>query len=388
MPPSQAERTARLGWTKATLWMGATTATLLRIAARHRFRIHPAAMPEFVFDVGFGLFNAAMGTTGRILFGRKLARQTLPDDPIFILGHWRTGTTMLHELLALDARHRAPTTYECFSPHHFLLTERWLKRCVRWLLPQQRGFDEMPHDWDLPQEDEFALCCLGIPSPYAHVAFCNEPPEFDRYLELDQLSDEQRRRWCEGLQRWYKMLLLHRPGRLVLKSPQHTLRLPTLVELFPNARFIYLVRNPQAVIPSTMRLWTWLWQVHGYQRPRLDGLERETIEMFVRMHRRMEATRSLVDPQRLHTLRYEDLVGDPLGQLRRLYERLELGPFEPAAPTARAYLQQRANYQPNRHEVSNELRATIVQRCAEYDAAHGPWPKCGHAEPGDACEDE
>ena len=104
------------------------------------------------------------------------ARRESIEPPIFILGHWRSGTTLLHELLVQDPRHTFPNTYQCFDPCHFLLTERLVRRYCNWLLPARRIMDNMPVGWERPQEDEFALALLGQPSPYLTIAFPNRGP--------------------------------------------------------------------------------------------------------------------------------------------------------------------------------------------------------------------
>ena len=82
------------------------------------------------------------------------------------LGHWRTGTTYLHELLIRDPRHSYPTTYQCLAPGHFLISEAWLPKVFFFFVPSRRPMDNMPAGWDRPQEDEFGLCLLGAPSPW------------------------------------------------------------------------------------------------------------------------------------------------------------------------------------------------------------------------------
>src|SRR4029077_5609932 len=91
---------------------------------------------------------------------------------IFIIGHWRTGTTLLYELLTLDQRFIAPTPMECFAPAVCL----GFGRVLRWLsfmLPANRPMDNMPVGWDRPQEDEFALMNLGLGSPALEWAVVN-----------------------------------------------------------------------------------------------------------------------------------------------------------------------------------------------------------------------
>ena len=162
-----------------------------------------------------------------------------------------------------------------------------------------------------------------------------------------------------------------RPGRLVLKSPPHTCRLPVLNEMFPNARFVNMVRNPCDVLVSTMRMWTSLYACHGYQHPTLAGLADRVLATFAHMHDRLEATRDLLGPDRLVDVRYEDLLRDPPAQVRRVYEQLSLGEFAPVAGAITAYTAARSSYSPTRHECPDALRAEIHHRCRPYLDRYG-----------------
>src|SRR5512140_3780085 len=111
------------------------------------------------------------------IYRDALTRVELASPPIFIIGHWRSGTTLLHELLYLDARHSAPTTYACLNPSHFLITSRAQSNDRA----TKRPMDNMIVSADSPQEDEFALLALGALSPYIHWLFpaaCGENPEY------------------------------------------------------------------------------------------------------------------------------------------------------------------------------------------------------------------
>src|SRR5262249_34441633 len=154
---------------------------------------------------------------------------------------WRTGTTLLHELLIQDPRHCFPNTYQCLDPNNFLLTERYFKKWFWFLLPERRPMDNMEVGWERPQEDEFALCMLGQPSPYLDIIFPNRPPLTPGALDLEGLTGTQRRQWKRTFYRFLQALTYHDPRRLVLKSPPHSCRIKTLLELFPDARFIHIV---------------------------------------------------------------------------------------------------------------------------------------------------
>src|SRR5262249_55673566 len=177
----------------------------------------------------------------------RVARTPIRHAPIFIIGHWRTGTTLLHEFLIRDPRHTYPNTYECFDPNHFLLSEAFFLRWMRFLMPSRRPMDNMAAGYERPQEDEFALCMLGQPSPYLTIAFPNRPPQYGEYLDLQGLPPGAVSRWQRAFLRFLQHLTFKDPRRLILKSPPHSCRIPVLLELFPDARFVHIVRDPYVV---------------------------------------------------------------------------------------------------------------------------------------------
>ncbi len=180
-----------------------------------------------------------------------------------------------------------------------------------------------------------------------------------------------------------------RPGRLVLKSPTHSFRIRTLLKLFPDARFIHLVRDPRVVFPSTIHLWKTLYAAQGLQRPRFEGLEERVYRTFLRLYRKIEETRPLVAPSRFFELRYEDLVADPIGRMRELYEHLELGDFERVRPRLESYLAEQSGYRTNRYELTDPQRAEVERRWESVIRRYGydkPDPptrqRPGRADPG------
>ncbi|MBX9791103.1 MAG: sulfotransferase [Pirellulales bacterium] len=369
--PPDGDNTAAFRWWMPRLWVGMDTAGLVKLFARNRFRIAPAQLSVAAADLLYSVPHTGLKWLQQLLLGRAVARTKMAAPPLFILGHWRCGTTLLHELLILDERHTFPTTWQCVAPSAFLFTEPVMAPRLKWLLPERRVMDNMLMGWDRPQEDEFALCNLGVPSPYLTVAFPNEPAAFPEYLDLEGLSPAALDRWKLALLRFMQQITWRTPKRIVLKSPPHTARIKVLLELFPDARFVYLVRNPYKVFPSTVHLWKSLQRVHAFQRPKFAGIEEYVLETFARMHRKYEETRHLIPPENLVELRYEELVRNPLRHLESIYERLQLGEFEPIRAAAEHYLSSQQNYQTNRYELSPEMRAAISTRWRDYIERHG-----------------
>ena len=179
----------------------------------------------------------------------------------------------------------------------------------KFLLPKQRPMDDMAAGLDRPQEDEFALVNLGLPSPYLAWAFPNHGPVDDEYLDLRTLPTAERDRWKRKWREFVHRVALANNRRIVLKSPTHTARVRTILEVFPDAKFIHIVRDPLVLFPSTVRLWKSLSEVQGFQHPRddADWMEKPVLDNFVRMYECFEQDRELIPPGRLVDIRYEDL---------------------------------------------------------------------------------
>jgi len=344
------------------IWEGCHFLAWMRLLVRNRFAIHWSCLYIAVIVTVVSFFHMLLRWLEQAWYGRAIARTPIRQAPLFIVGHWRTGTTLLHELLILDERHTYPNTYQCLEPNHFLLTEGFITRWLHFLMPSRRPMDNMKAGWDRPQEDEFALCMLGAPSPYLTIAFPNRPPQCQEYLDFDGVPPRALGRWKKIFFSYLQRLTYKNPKRLILKSPPHSCRIPVLLELFPDARFVHIVRDPYVVFPSTVNLWKSLYRAHGLQKPTFAGLEEQVCTTFLRLYDGLEKGRQLVAPDRLYELRYEDLVRDPVGQMRALYERLGLGEFDKVLPRLEEYLASVAGYETNRYQLTPEKRAEIQQR--------------------------
>lgn len=354
------------------IWEGADFFAWLRLLAHNRFAVEPPYLyiAAIVSGVTFG--HTVLRWLQHGMFRERIAATRIDPPPIFVVGHWRTGTTLLHELLILDERHTSPTTLHCLSPCDFLLTEGVLKRFLWFLVPDKRPMDNMAAGWDKPQEDEFALCLLGQPSTYTEIAFPKQPPLHPGALDLSGLTPNERKTWKRGLLGFLRAVQLRDRRRLVLKSPPHTARVPVLLELFPGAKFIHISRDPVAVFASTVNLWHTLARKHGLQTPRGPGqFEEKVFREFRTLHERWEAGKRHIPAGHLTELRYEDLIADPVTAMRDIYERLGLGEFEGVMPKLEKFASTSRGYETNKWAVTQELRAKVRERWGDILVQYG-----------------
>jgi hypothetical protein len=357
------------------IWAGSGFPAWIRLLARNGFRIHWTVLHVVTYVTIVSLGHTLLRGLQNLVYGRRIANTPIDQPPIFILGHWRTGTTLLHEFLALDERHVGPSTYECMEPNHFLLTEGLVSRWMPFFSLSVRPMDNMAAGFDRPQEDEFALCNLGLPSPYLTVAFPNNPPQYEEYLDLEGIPPRALARWKRVFRRFLQELTYKHHKRLVLKSPTHSCRVKTLLELFPDARFVHIVRDPYVVFPSTVNLWKSLYITFGLQRPTFQGLEEHVYKTFNRVYDKIEEGKGLIDFDRFYELRYEDLVGDPVGQMATLYDHLGLGGFEQVLPKLQTHVANNAGYKTNRYQLGDEQRAEITRRWGSVIRLYGYEPQ-------------
>lgn len=349
------------------VWYGMTATVWLRLLVRNRFRISPSRFFLVALISVASVGNSVLAFVQRMILGRRIDRVRLPEDPVFILGHWRSGTTLLHQLLTLDSRHTFASTYACFAPSHFLISEKFFVPWLRFLLPLHRPQDNVRVDLSDPQEDEWAICCLGQPSPYLAAAFPNNLPHDSKYFDFVGVTKKEVASWKHTWCRFLKSIQLRAVGkRMVIKSPLHTARVELLLAIFPKARFVHVVRDPHAVYPSTMRLWERLSEDEGLQVPTGEGLDEFVLDSYERMYRSFGRCRDRIRAERLCQVGYEELIGDPVGTLRSIYDHLDLGDFEAIQDCVESFTAEQSSFQTNRYAPSQQDNEKITQRWGEF----------------------
>ncbi|MBC8075175.1 MAG: sulfotransferase, partial [Chloroflexales bacterium] len=265
-------------------------------------------------------------------------------------------------LLVADSQFAYPTVYQASFPHTFLSTEKSFSRWADAFKPRTRMMDTMQFRFDLPQEDEFALCAATGRSPLLGQVFPRRAAFYDRYLTFSDVPAAVVETWQRALV-WFLQKLTYNDRRpLVLKSPPHTARVRLLLEVFPNARFVHISRDPYAVFQSTRHMYdTMVW--HTYlQAPDTTAIDGDILRRYTTMYDAYDTQRALIPPDQLHEVRYEDLARDPLGELRQIYQALGINGFERAAPRLRAYVAGLRQYQPNEHRTLPEAVRERVRR--------------------------
>ena len=338
--------------------------------------IDGAFVPRALFVTLTTLATGPLRLWERVRHGRAIRRTPIRPSPIFIVGHWRSGTTHLQNLLCRDENLASLTTFQAMAPGFCLIGNGAIKRFVAKHAATRyptRLIDNIPLAFDAPQEDEFALANLSLHSFIHTFSLPRRATEiFDRSVLFSGLSRRAQGRWIRTYLRLLQIATLANGGkRLVVKNCAHSARIGTLLELFPNAKFVHIHRSPYEVFLSTVHM-------HRTVLPRsqLQAIEPDRVEAHVlRFHealvQRFLADRSKIPTGNLVEIGFRDLENAPLDTLRRVYDRLGLPGYEAAEPALRSYLDSVANYRKNAYELSGDVIAKVNRNWAYAFEAWG-----------------
>jgi hypothetical protein len=340
---------------------GATLPALAGVWRRAE-RVPAEAWPWLAYYALLAVLRAPVTAAERALLAVR--RPEVPT-PLFILGHWRSGTTHLVNLLAATGRFAVPTPVDVGLPAERLLIGRPLEPLLARLVPEGRWIDAVGVDRLAPQEDEVALANLGAPSFFEPYYL---PHGFRRrWHEVVFLDEAGTRRWLDRAAGYYARLALEHPGKpLLIKNPVYTARLAALSERFPEARFVHCVRDPFEVYGSSLRFHAKLGEALGLTRARPNEVEATVLETYARMMRCFERDRAALAPDRVVDVRYEKLRDRPLATLEDLYGALGLDGFAAERPAFERHLDRVAGYRAERYAVDADTRARI-------ERAWSPW---------------
>ena len=354
--------------------LGMTLAALSRVIRRGWGRIEPAFWPRASLLAASGLFNTPLAWYEERSWPRAIEHTVVPP-PLFVLGHYRSGTTHLQYLLSHNSSFAYPNLFQSFFPHTFLSTERSLAWLVQLGLVRHRFQDHVRLSLRSPMEDEIALCISTGLSPHMSWALPDQSSFYDRFLTFQDASGEEVGRWKSALLQFVKKLTLKHGRMLVLKSPPHTARIRLLLEVFPEARFVHIHRDPHAVFRSTMHMLESISPYWNLQTPGKHGTEEARIERVLRIYRLMYDAffeqRQLIRAGNLYELRYEELERDPTGSLRTMYSALKLPGIEQQVLGMQDYLKVSDGYSKNSHApINDRLRR---RRARAWERAFYEW---------------
>ena len=316
----------------------------------------------------FSLFSVSVRAPGVFFEGRKhnakIAQEPLSEGPVFLIGHWRSGTTHLHNLLSQDPQFACISFSRSAMPLDCLGKVRPARTLMNLTLPKTRGMDKVAINADTPQEEEMALGALGDVCFYKRFYFPrNLDDHFRRAVLLEDLKPGEREKLASDYRFLaQKMAYAHEGRQVLFKNPASTARMAFLKEVFPNAKFVHIVRDPYSVFASMMKLWPNLLNAFAWQSPKGIDFVETTLSIYERTMRAHLADREAIDDVDFHEVRFEDLESDPLGVVGGIYGALGLAGKDEAERPLRDYVAGQSGYKKNVHQLDAGLKGEIAER--------------------------
>lgn len=356
------------------IWHGAALDVWLGLMRGNWGKVSVARYPLLATITVFAIVTQIKKWLANALFDRRVHCTEISPDPIFVLGHWRSGTTWLHQTLIADPDLAAPDAMACFHPDGFLLGRKAFAPLWKLAVSRKRPMDNVRLTPTTAEEDEIGILLSGGSSPYVDMLFPGEPKNLLPPTRPEDMSADQAETWRTVWLHFLRKVQFVNPGkRLVLKSPLHSLRVSEILRHFPNARFIHIVRDPYLIYASTLKSGRAMDVAHSLQshRPSLEQKRIRVLNQFVKFHEIFHATKNAIPEGHLMTLRYEDLRADLQGEMRQIYETLEIGDFDAVAHLFGREAQIATGYKTNEYKLDDETISHINTLWDDYFERYG-----------------
>ena len=271
-------------------------------------------------------------------------RKTKITQPVFIISNPRSGTTYLHRLIALDEER---FTYTKFA-HTFFMTSsfvqfyylfRWIDRNIlRRTISKTLNVldDKFWGGWDdihamgfnKAEEDELVfaqqMMSVGVMIPF---------PYFDK-IHGNKFLDNEPREVRTSVMDFYESCVkrfMFRAGKdktYLAKNVMSTGRFKSLMERFPDAKIVYIARHPYDSVPSFASMFTSMHKLHSPQMPDTHPAKKAWAQLGIDYFKYVKEMRSTIPADQFLEIKYDDLLDDPQGIVRSIYQHFKWEPSE------------------------------------------------------------
>lgn len=326
----------------------------LRLLWRYGRQFDAGQWPRALKITLFVLLTVPIRVFEQLRFGAAVRHHKLSEPPIFIIGHWRSGTTNMHNLLLQDSQFASVTMLHCAIPSGFL-TWGWLARWIlKRRLPKNRPMDAVALGIDEPMSEDFALAGLTHMSHYLNYFFPRIAElTFRRTVLFQDVSSEDISHWSDCYEFLLRKVSYAAGGRrLLLKNPPNLGRIPEVLKLFPDARFIHVYRNPWIVHASSMKLMQRFTESLAFQSHDPADVETFISRRYAAIMEKWFADRKMIPPENLMELRHEEIVSQPLKVVESVYRQFGLRSWDETKPRLASYIASLAGYQNNEYRFN------------------------------------
>jgi len=339
---------------------GSSFSNFMKLLVQNRFRVAPSLIPRAIYVAMMTALLTPFRWYEALKFNRKLENVKIPPI-LFIIGHFRSGTTFLHYLMGQDKNLAYVSTLETMAPEIFLGSEKLFDEMVRKRLPNKRPMDDLEMHAGLPYEEEYAIANMGLQSFYHAWYF---PQKWDyyfrKYVLFEGVDEKEKQRWRNAYIRLMKKIAYKHDGKMILlKSPVNTGRIKELLEIFPHAKFLHIYRNPYRVYLSTWKLYRKILPIFSFQHIHMEELDKHILTFYKEIYRKYLKEKEMIPDGNLVEISYETFYTDPLRNLEVIYEELGIENFNEAEPYFRKFVEKYRDYKPDSYTMNEEVRRRV-----------------------------
>jgi len=300
-----------------------------------------------------------------LLYKRRIKAVNLQKNPpVFVIGHWRSGTTYLHYLLSQDQRFSFLEAFQAFFFRTALVSRTFMKPILNRVMPKTRPQDNIEINASAPTEEEHSLTNLTHRSGMQSFFFPKNISYFNEY-NLFETSSKNVDKWKQQYNHMLKEISYYNGGKkkLLLKNPHNTARIEKLQELYPKAKFIFIHRNPYEVYNSTVHLYKSIIKSQFLQDFSENEIEERVLYCYEKTMKAYLKQKQAIHPSNIVEVSYDDLSITPLVCLKSIYEQLDLGDFSKVNHKFEEYISNQKNYKKNTFtEIKENAKSQITSR--------------------------
>ncbi|MTJ35856.1 sulfotransferase [Dolichospermum sp. UHCC 0260] len=275
-------------------------------------------------------------------YEEKINNCEVKNPPIFILGYFRSGTTYFNRLMAKDKNlgYITRAQVNTGSSEIYLASDKVVQQRASATFPLAKEIDSVILQADDPGEEEWAL---ANSFPYTYAVGFYFPRNFrkavSQALFLEDTDNRIKNQWKESYQRLIKKITLGVQGkRLILKNPPNTGRIKTLLELFPDGKFIHLMRDPFKVYASNLNMRKKYFPLYGFQTISEAEISEDILWSYQKIMGKFLEDKNTIPPENLIEIKYENFLGNEMEYMEAIYRQFDIAGFEEASPTFREHI--------------------------------------------------
>ena len=293
-------------------------------------------------------------------------------DPVFILGHYRSGTSLLQKLMVSDKRFGYLNYYDALFPSINLLFGKRMQFFLQGLINILKIKNPFFHDSILQlsepdEEDDYLMNKSSAYSAYWGLIF---PKCWREWLNGSRQFNDQTylNGWKKEYMNTVKYITFRNQGKqLILKNPPNTERIRILLEMFPKAKFIFIYRNPFHLYYSIKNMWkTAIMKYYSLQKISDSELDEIIFGHFDYLMEQYAKEKHLIPEGNLVEISYEELKEKPFDTIKNIYLKLNLPDFEQTSKDLMLQVDSEKGYRNFQYQYDKNTVKKIEGRWGKY----------------------